>query len=234
MNYQFDWYNICRVQPTRCNFSQFIYFCRTLYMFQMAFPSICQTNTWRCMCIFELLMMDGKNCLKHAQRLTEINKLWNVASCWLYSVNILTIHGPINVKLIYISLLITVVGVVEASVFKVPPQMRSWQIGFSVLPTFIAHGIMSQSSMQVLGPTVPTLDGIESCPCVLPERVNACVRLFTERQHTWIYMWSKLMPGLRTTSIADNLCYLHSQCIKDLLSCTDTSADSVNFAQQPC
>ena len=23
--------------------------------------------------------------LKHAERLTEINKLWNVASCWLYS-----------------------------------------------------------------------------------------------------------------------------------------------------
>jgi len=32
---------------------------------------------------------DGrKNRLKHVQRLTEINKLWNVASCWLYSVNL--------------------------------------------------------------------------------------------------------------------------------------------------
>jgi len=42
---------------------------------------------------------DGrKNCLKHVQRLTEINKLWNVASCWLYSVNILAMHGPMNVK----------------------------------------------------------------------------------------------------------------------------------------
>ena len=31
---------------------------------------------------------DGrKNRLKHVQRLTEINKLWNVASCWLYSEN---------------------------------------------------------------------------------------------------------------------------------------------------
>jgi len=29
-----------RVQPTRCNFSQFIYFCKTLYMFQTGFPSI--------------------------------------------------------------------------------------------------------------------------------------------------------------------------------------------------
>ena len=32
---------------------------------------------------------DGqKNHLKHAEHLTEKNKLWNVASCWLYSVNI--------------------------------------------------------------------------------------------------------------------------------------------------
>ena len=36
---------------------------------------------------------DGrKNHLKHVERLTEINKLWNFASCWLYSTNILTTH----------------------------------------------------------------------------------------------------------------------------------------------
>ena len=41
---------------------------------------------------------DGrKNCLKHVGRLTEINKFWNVASCWLYSKNILAMHGPMNV-----------------------------------------------------------------------------------------------------------------------------------------
>jgi len=45
------------------------------------------TTTWCCTCSFELLTMDGKNRLKHVQRLTEINKLWNVASCWLYSAN---------------------------------------------------------------------------------------------------------------------------------------------------
>ena len=28
------------------------------------------------MCSFELLMMDGKNRLKHVERLTEIDKLW--------------------------------------------------------------------------------------------------------------------------------------------------------------
>jgi len=30
----------------------------------------------------------GKNRLKHVQRLTETNKLWNVAACWLYCANI--------------------------------------------------------------------------------------------------------------------------------------------------
>ena len=32
--------HILRVQPKRCNVSQFIYFCKTLYMFQTGFPSI--------------------------------------------------------------------------------------------------------------------------------------------------------------------------------------------------
>ena len=30
-------YYILRVQPTRCNFSQFIYFCKTIYMFHTVF-----------------------------------------------------------------------------------------------------------------------------------------------------------------------------------------------------
>ena len=42
---------------------------------------------------------DGrKNHLKHVQRLTEIKKLWNIASYWLYSAKILAMHGPMNVK----------------------------------------------------------------------------------------------------------------------------------------
>jgi len=42
---------------------------------------------------------DGrKTRLKHVGRLTEINKLWNIASCWLYSENILAMHGPVKVK----------------------------------------------------------------------------------------------------------------------------------------
>ena len=43
-------------------------------------------------------MMDGKNRLKHVERLTEIKKLIKVASCSLYSENIFAMHGPINVK----------------------------------------------------------------------------------------------------------------------------------------
>jgi len=42
---------------------------------------------------------DGqKKRLKHIEHLTEINKLRNTASCWLYSENILAMHGPRNVK----------------------------------------------------------------------------------------------------------------------------------------
>jgi len=36
--------HIRRVQPTRCNVSQFIYFCKTLYMFQSGFPSIIRSS----------------------------------------------------------------------------------------------------------------------------------------------------------------------------------------------
>ena len=36
--------------------------------------------------------------LKHAERLTEINKLENRCIFWLYSENILGMHGPMNVK----------------------------------------------------------------------------------------------------------------------------------------
>jgi len=32
--------SIRRVLPIRCNVSQFVYFCKTLYMFQTGFPSV--------------------------------------------------------------------------------------------------------------------------------------------------------------------------------------------------
>jgi len=74
-------------------------YCYLLLAWLTAGSSIGPTNAWRCMCSFELLMTDWKTCLKHVERLTEIKKLWNVASCWLYSANILAMHGPMNVKL---------------------------------------------------------------------------------------------------------------------------------------
>jgi len=36
--------NVRRVQPTRCDVSQFIYFCKMLYMFQTVFPSIIRSS----------------------------------------------------------------------------------------------------------------------------------------------------------------------------------------------
>jgi len=45
------------------------------------------TNSSRCMCRFDLLLMDRKPRLKHVERLTRINKLRNGASWWLHSEN---------------------------------------------------------------------------------------------------------------------------------------------------
>ena len=35
---------ICRVQPAKCEVSQFIYFCKVFYMFQTVFPSIIRSS----------------------------------------------------------------------------------------------------------------------------------------------------------------------------------------------
>ena len=40
----FTWLDIRREQPTRCDVSQFIYFYKTLYMFQTVFPSIIRSS----------------------------------------------------------------------------------------------------------------------------------------------------------------------------------------------
>jgi len=37
-------YSIGRMQPTRCNDSHFIYFCKTLYRFQTVFPRIIRSS----------------------------------------------------------------------------------------------------------------------------------------------------------------------------------------------
>jgi len=88
-----------------------IYFCKTLYMFQTVFLSIIRSSKLHIQRqVFFRLIPDAvcavlsswwwteKNRLKHVEHLTETNKLWNVASCWLYSANILAMHGPTNFK----------------------------------------------------------------------------------------------------------------------------------------
>ena len=58
--------------------------------------------------------MDGKNRLKHVERLTEINRLGNVASLWLYCANILAMHGPVSVKF-KIAVIVFTVGLYGAN-----------------------------------------------------------------------------------------------------------------------
>jgi hypothetical protein len=52
---------------------------------------------------------------KHVEQFTDINKLCNVASCWIYTYigkyRVLTMHGPINVKS--------------------PNNTSKWQMGFN-------------------------------------------------------------------------------------------------------
>ena len=107
------------MQPTRSDVSQFIYICKTLYIFRRLFlPSSGDQN-----CTYSVRYLsdrycylllaagssmalyvqfwapdDGQNNLKHVERLTEKNKLRSAASFWLYSANILAMHGPMNVK----------------------------------------------------------------------------------------------------------------------------------------
>jgi len=57
-------------------------------MFQTGFPAIIRSSK----------LHIRKNLLKHVELLTEINKMWNVASCWLYSANILAMHRRRNIK----------------------------------------------------------------------------------------------------------------------------------------
>ena len=42
--------DIRRIQPTRCDVSQFIYFCKTLYVFQTVLPSITRSSKLHIQC----------------------------------------------------------------------------------------------------------------------------------------------------------------------------------------
>jgi len=92
------WY-IYRVQPKRCSVLQFIYFCKTLYMFQTGFPSIIRSSklhiqrqvlVWQipdAVCaVLSSWWWTGKP--SETCRASYRKKLWNGVSCWLYSTNI--------------------------------------------------------------------------------------------------------------------------------------------------
>jgi len=80
-------------------FFQFIYFCKTMYMFQPVFPPIIRSSKLHIQrqVFFRPILLPGDR-VKHVERRTEINKLRNVAPCWLYSANILAMRGRRNVK----------------------------------------------------------------------------------------------------------------------------------------
>ena len=61
-----------------------------------------------------------KTHLKHVERHTEINKLRNMASCWLYFENILAMHRPVNVNYIFFF----IKGGEESFLFSLYPEMR--------------------------------------------------------------------------------------------------------------
>ena len=75
-------------------------------MFQTVFLSVIRSTKLHiqrqsCLTLYVQLCApdDGrKNRLKHAEGLTEINKIEKRCICWLYSENILAMHGTMNVK----------------------------------------------------------------------------------------------------------------------------------------
>jgi len=126
-----------------------IYFCKTLFMFQTGFSSIIRSSKLHIQLqvfvrpiplpaasLARLAAGSGigltlyvqfwapvggrKNCLKHVECLTEINKLRNMAYYWLYSENIEAMHGPLNVKYIFFF----IKGGEESFLFSLYPEMR--------------------------------------------------------------------------------------------------------------
>ena len=90
---------IRRVQPKRCNFYSLSISVRRSTCFRQVFrPSSGSQNCT--ILVWQIPDSDDgrKTRLKHIERLTEINKSWNVATCWLYSANIY----PLCQKLIFV------------------------------------------------------------------------------------------------------------------------------------
>jgi len=56
------------LQPKRCDVSQFIYFCKTLYMFQTVFPSIVRSSKLHIQYCYLLLAAGSSNGLANTER----------------------------------------------------------------------------------------------------------------------------------------------------------------------
>jgi len=89
------------IYPTRCNVTQFIYIWKLLYMFRVVTqPIIRSTHN----CIYSIWYLSNRYCYlplaasssvcapddgwsyhpKHVEQFSDINKLCNAASCWIY------------------------------------------------------------------------------------------------------------------------------------------------------
>jgi hypothetical protein len=68
------------VYPTRCNFTQFIYIWKRLYMFQVVPPPIVRSAVDTVVCAPDRWRYHRK----HVEQFPDINKLCKAASCWIY------------------------------------------------------------------------------------------------------------------------------------------------------
>jgi len=105
--------------PTRFNNIQFIYICKLLYMFRAVCAPIIRSS-YHCHChvqsrsrqvaVTVSLMPDTVYTViwapddgwryrpKHVEQLTDINKLYIVASCWIIIDTHYAMRGPLNIK----------------------------------------------------------------------------------------------------------------------------------------
>ena len=88
-----------KIYPTKCNVIQFIYIWKLLYMFRVVSPPIIRSTH---NCIYSIWYLSNRYCylpLPTVEQFPDINKLCNVASCWIYIRIYLRMHGPLNVRL---------------------------------------------------------------------------------------------------------------------------------------
>ena len=101
---------------------------------------------------------DGrKTRLKHVERLTEINKLWNFATCWLYSENNLDLIGLVFMK---INIWTFLENLSRSSVFnKIRQELSVLYLNTHLrVPPLIATALFWSRSCQCWGFEITHLD----------------------------------------------------------------------------